>query len=658
MNNVLNDQSNEEFKKIICRRVPIKLQQFARLLSELAESQIDVVRVKAMESQIRKTKELCTEYGAESTANLLTRISSQLTLDNETLESQKPLIRRFIDRLHNHAEKLKQGQLETSSGATLRESANDSNEPTDETHEQGDAPEAHQEPDIDTHSPKADSEELDLPNQESLEPAPSEIEPMDAEPAAEAPDTAAEHKMKPDSVEQTAPESFDTPEQDVQPRGLVEIKSEYEFKHSIIDEAPATPTFIESGSELTVYWCMNDEKAFQHVRTQIQDFGYEVENLQINAAIEQSAGNSQKVVITQLNDFDDDVEQPINETSHLIVLAEHDTLEQRLKGIRLGSTLFFANPVDSIKLMEHLEELESSKKADAFRVAVMEDSKAQAKFNDKVLSSAGFETCIIIDPMELLNSLSNFDPEVIFMDMQMPGCNGIELTKVLRQQERFKTVPIVFLSAEENHDKQREAMTSGGSAFIAKPVKKDQLLFTAELYARRTRNLEPHLARDFQTGLNSSALLKEQLTIETERAMRQNDSMFLALIEMNNLTELNEKHGYAFGERATQQLARLLRQRLRKTDCIGFFDTHRIGVILNHCSDQEAESIMSYLTQTFAGTPVAYENKNVHVTLSVGISKLGTDYDVQRLVKRSEAALSQAQNQSESHLIWADETRK
>lgn len=636
MNNALNGHSKADFKKIICRRVPIKLQQFARLLSELTDNEIDVVRIKAMESQIRKTRELCAEYGVESTANLLARISSQLDLDDETLDSQKPLIKRFIQRLNSHAERLKLGQIDSGTAVAVKENQREQ-----------EASAAAAEPQVETASAPEDSEPASEFTQEPEQwDAPADIDDGLTQEASETTQTSHE----PTASDTLTPDASPSIEQ-------VAIKPEYEFKHSVIAEAQPAPKLFEGGSELTVYWCIDDDEAYQSLKTQIQDFGYEIESNNVTSAIESAAGNSQKVVIARLDDFDDEVESPINETSHLILLAEHDTLEQRLKGIRLGSTLFFASPVDSIKLMEYLDQLESTAKAEPFRVAVMEDSKAQAKFNDKVLSTAGFDTRIIIEPMELLNSLSNFDPEVIFMDMQMPGCNGIELTRILRQQDRFKTVPIVFLSAEENHEKQREAMTSGGTAFIEKPVKKDQLLFTAELYARRTRNLQPHLARDFQTGLNSAALLKEQLTIEAERAMRQNDSMFLSLIEMNNLAELNEKHGYAFGERAMQQLARLLRQRLRKTDCIGFFDSHRLGVILSHCSDQEAESIMSYLTQSFASTPVAYENQQVSVTLSVGLSKLGKDFDIQRLVKRSEAALSQAKDPETSHLIWADEAR-
>ncbi len=617
MNDSIADQNSAEFKKLICRRVPIKLKQFARLLSDLSLGAIDPVRVKAMESQIRKTRETCDEYGVESTASLLGHIISQLNLDADTLDTQRPLIKRFVDRLESHAERLQLGQINTATHQAVKEAQKCQTDPVEQS--------------ADSASELAASEAANSLDHVQLEAAPPEPE--------EQPPTEKEHQPAAKATPSTAPETS------------------FNFSTSISKSSSVqASSILTSDHELTIYWCIDDDNSHGRVKEQMIDFGYYLENESIETAIEKSAGDSKKVVIAKLEDFDDNISQAINQTSHLIVFSEHDTLQNRLKGIRLGSTLFFSHPVDTIKLMEYLDTLEHETDDAPFRIAVMEDSKAQAKFNQKVLNDAGYETCIVIDPMELLNALSSFDPEVIFMDMQMPGCNGIELTQVLRQIERFSTVPIVFLSAEENHEKQKEAMTSGGTAFITKPVKKDQMLFMAELYARRTRHLQPHLARDFQTGLNTSSLLHEQLAIEAERAMRQNDTMYLALLEINNLLDLNKQHGYVFGERAMQQLARLLRQRLRKTDCIGFFDGQRIGVILSHCNDHEAEAIMSYLAQTFATSPVGFEQQSVSVSLSVGLSQLGRDADIQRLVKRSEAALEQCK-QSENYLIWAHENR-
>lgn len=68
---------------------------------------------------------------------------------------------------------------------------------------------------------------------------------------------------------------------------------------------------------------------------------------------------------------------------------------------------------------------------------------------------------IITDPMEIIHALESFSPEIIILDMYMPGCTGMEIARVIRQQDRFHSVPIIYLSAEEDVSKQLHAMSLG-----------------------------------------------------------------------------------------------------------------------------------------------------------------------------------------------------
>ena len=66
----------------------------------------------------------------------------------------------------------------------------------------------------------------------------------------------------------------------------------------------------------------------------------------------------------------------------------------------------------------------------------------------------------------MLDSLGEFKPDLILMDIYMPEVNGIELTTIIRDHQEFVTTPIVFLSGEQNADKQLDALSVGGDDFI------------------------------------------------------------------------------------------------------------------------------------------------------------------------------------------------
>ena len=72
--------------------------------------------------------------------------------------------------------------------------------------------------------------------------------------------------------------------------------------------------------------------------------------------------------------------------------------------------------------------------------------------------------------MKTLDALADTSPELILLDMNMPGASGQELARVIRQQDAYLSIPIVFLSAESDVGRQREAMSTGGDEFLQKPI--------------------------------------------------------------------------------------------------------------------------------------------------------------------------------------------
>ena len=111
-------------------------------------------------------------------------------------------------------------------------------------------------------------------------------------------------------------------------------------------------------------------------------------------------------------------------------------------------------PVSISGLLELIERQYDLHADSPYRVLVMEDSKAQAKFYEKALSRGHFEVRLVSNPAVFMEALRGFDPEIVLMDMQMPGCSGIELTRVIRQMPRYAFLPIIFLSAEESMRKR------------------------------------------------------------------------------------------------------------------------------------------------------------------------------------------------------------
>ena len=83
----------------------------------------------------------------------------------------------------------------------------------------------------------------------------------------------------------------------------------------------------------------------------------------------------------------------------------------------------------------------------------------------------------------------------------MPNCTGLELARLIRQQDAYLGIPIVFLSSETNFDRQFLAMRQGGDDFLTKPISDDRLLASVLVRAERARQLNTLMSQDSLTGL-------------------------------------------------------------------------------------------------------------------------------------------------------------
>ena len=173
----------------------------------------------------------------------------------------------------------------------------------------------------------------------------------------------------------------------------------------------------------------------------------------------------------------------------LIFMGGEKDFRTRLGAVQAGGVGYFPQPVDVPALLNFLDRLTSEEPLQPYRVLIVDDDETLASFYAEVLRSAGMVTAIVSDPSAVMGPLSAFRPDLITCDIHMPVCNGIELAALIRQQEEFVRIPIVFLSTETSLDKQSQALRQGGDDFLIKPVEPAQFISAVQRRARRYRSL-------------------------------------------------------------------------------------------------------------------------------------------------------------------------
>jgi two-component system cell cycle response regulator DivK len=121
-------------------------------------------------------------------------------------------------------------------------------------------------------------------------------------------------------------------------------------------------------------------------------------------------------------------------------------------------------------------------------ILIVDDNPANLKLARILLSEEGYEVRTALDAEEALRVLEGFMPRLILMDVQLPGMDGLELTRRLKSSERTRDIVIVALTAYAMKGDEERTTSAGCDGYVSKPIDVDRLpVLIAELLARPLR---------------------------------------------------------------------------------------------------------------------------------------------------------------------------
>jgi diguanylate cyclase (GGDEF)-like protein len=396
--------------------------------------------------------------------------------------------------------------------------------------------------------------------------------------------------------------------------------------------------------------------------TELTHFGYEVATLvDWGEAVDAIQSRPPAVIIFDVIqpenaiEFDlfKEIRQVCTNAPAALVMSDHDNMPIRLEAVRTGIHGFFRKPVDAARMAEILDQLTTKKETDPYRILIVEDDPDLADFNALLLEHAGARVKIVRDPLQVMEPLTNFRPDLMLMDTNLKGCTGIELASVVRQNDDFMQIPIVFLSAEKRFSRRLLALHSGGNDFLVKPVQPDVLVSSVMARAKRARIMSSLISRDSMTGLANHNKVKEQLEAEVHRAERDGLPLSFAMVDIDNFKNVNDTYGHWTGDVVIKTVSQVLRQRLRKTDFVGRYGGEEFAIILPNTDIAAAERVLNKIRKAFANIRHISDDKEFYVTFSCGIAGCPPVEDSTALRKNADEALYVAKNCGRNQVVVA-----
>jgi two-component system, cell cycle response regulator len=282
----------------------------------------------------------------------------------------------------------------------------------------------------------------------------------------------------------------------------------------------------------------------------------------------------------------------------------------------------------------------------ANRILLIDDSRAIHGLVRAELAFDCMEFYGAFDGASGIASALDFHPDVILLDVEMPGMNGYDVCELLGVQPATAGIPVIFLSATAKPEDKVRGLNQGASDFIAKPFTGDELRARVRVALRHKflLQLESRRAmRDALTGLWNRAYFDERLKSDIAAATRHGWPLSCIMIDIDHFKLINDTHGHPFGDRVIREVAAVMEQQLRREDSICRYGGEEFVVLCPGVAADGAHVLAERVRTAVAELIIKPSTERVAVTCSVGLSDLlasGSD----GMVAAADAALYRAKN--------------
>jgi diguanylate cyclase (GGDEF)-like protein len=287
------------------------------------------------------------------------------------------------------------------------------------------------------------------------------------------------------------------------------------------------------------------------------------------------------------------------------------------------------------------------------RILIAEDDRVSGLILEHHIKKWGYETCLVHDGEQAWQIIQSQPPEMALLDWMMPGIDGLELCRRLRQSTDFlegEYIYIILLTARDERADLIRGLEAGADDYITKPL--DLLELKARLNAGRRivelhRLLKRQATYDFLTGLLNRRTILEQAEKEYMRAKREKKPLGLMLIDIDDFKKINDTFGHLAGDKILAAVAERLQRNIRSYDKIGRYGGDEILVLLPHCSSPELALIANRLRLCIQEDPITINHHSLTVSISAGglAADSNSSLSLHELIALCDQALYQAKKQ-------------
>ncbi len=281
------------------------------------------------------------------------------------------------------------------------------------------------------------------------------------------------------------------------------------------------------------------------------------------------------------------------------------------------------------------------------KILVVEDNLRDFEFLKRILESENYSIVHALDGEKAFSLLERESPDLIILDILLPGIDGFEICKRIRQNERFIISSILFFTSSGNIDNRLLALKLGASDFLDKGCDEREILLRIKnllRFKQRYDDMVKLSVVDSLTHVYNRRYFQHRLLDEFERSRKYNRDFCCLIIDVDKFKEVNDTYGHVAGDMVLRKIAAILRRNVRVADILCRYGGDEFGLLLPETNLAAAYAIAQRMRVLVGKTDIGISERSVLLSISCGFSSLieNNAANMEELLTQADVALYKA----------------
>jgi diguanylate cyclase (GGDEF)-like protein len=303
------------------------------------------------------------------------------------------------------------------------------------------------------------------------------------------------------------------------------------------------------------------------------------------------------------------------------------------------------------------------------KILLVEDSATLRHAMRSFIVEAGHTPLMARSGEEALQLLENTPVDMIIMDVEMPGLDGFETTRLIREWLGDHWIPIIFVTGRNEDDSYREGIEAGGDDYLIKPV--SFTIINAKIRAmariadmrdqlnKLNGELEALSQLDSLTMIYNRRTFNEQALQLWAQAKRNQQPISALMIDLDHFKLYNDHYGHPAGDSCLKKITQVIKSCLQRScDLFGRYGGEEFIVLLPETDTQGAYRVAQTINSAIATIAIRHDVSPTehYVTASIGGASCTrtTGHNLEDLIKHADRALYKAKRSGRNR-AWVDE---